>query len=213
MEDRFIADFILKYAEASSSLNSDFTTRIYESTRIRPKGHMCLGPLPGFLIRSFLLAKQPSSILEMGTFTGYVLSIFNEFTPIHCRITSIDDDRNNTFSELTETFSDEIISGKIKLIKQEGVSYLKETTDIFDMMFLDARKEDFYNEVDLLHSKLNLNGLLICDNALAGLKVFNPEKEWERCAIEFNKNLKNDSRFISMLLPLRDGFNISIKIK
>lgn len=213
MEDRFIADFILKYAEASSSPNSSKTADIYESTKRRPKGHMCLGPVPGFLIRAFLLSKQPSSILELGTFTGYVLSILNEFAPKHCKITTIDDDRNNTVDEVKKTFADEINSGKIKVIRQEGVSYLKQTGDIFDMIFIDARKDDFYNQLDLIHSKLSLKGLLICDNALAGLKVFAPEKEWEKCAVEFNKYLQNDDRFISMLLPLRDGFNISIKVK
>lgn len=211
MEDRFIADFILKYCEEHSTSNTQKSAMIYEKTKIIPKGYMCIGPLPGFLLRSFLLTKKPLSILEIGTFTGYALSILHDYTSHECKIISLEDNKE-TYEETCRTFNEEIKSGKIEFINQEGVSYLETSNRLFDFMFLDGRKESFYNKIDLIHSKLNSGGLVIADNALAGLKVFNPEKHWQHCAVEFNKNLKKDKRFISMILPLRDGFNIAIKI-
>lgn len=213
MEDRFIADFILKYAKESSSPNPQQADEILELAKSHPKGYMCLGPLAGYLLRAFILVRKPKSILEVGTFTGYTLSVFDACTPDDCKIISIDDNSHGTFEGCLERFSEQIRAGKIELVKMEGMAFLRETLLTFDMIFLDARKETFYDQLDLIHSKLNEGGLLICDNALAGLKVFNPGKHWEHCAVEFNQRLKNDDRFSAMLLPLRDGFNIAIKVK
>jgi caffeoyl-CoA O-methyltransferase len=210
MEDRFIADFILKYCEEHSSINPDKTEAILEATRHKPKGYMCIGRLPGFFLRTFLLCRKPKSILEVGTFTGYTLSLFDAYTECDCKIVSLEDNRE-TFEETMLNFGTEISSGKIKLLNQEGMQFLAGTDQTFDMMFLDGRKENFYDKLDLIHSKLNSNGLVIADNALAGLKVFSPEKHWQQCAVEFNTLLREDSRFTSMILPLRDGFNIAIK--
>jgi len=212
MEDRFIADFILKYCEEHSTPNPDKSETIYKETITKPKGYMCLGHLPGFFVRSLILSKSPKNILEIGSFTGYVLSLLNYYSPTNSKIISLEENKE-TFEETHNKFLDEINSGKIELINQEGISYLETCDKIFDMMFIDGRKETFSNKLDLLHNKLTMGGLIIVDNALAGLSVFNPIKHWQICAVEFNKLLKNDERFVSMILPLRDGFNIAIKIK
>lgn len=212
MEDRFIADFILKYCEEHSSPNPEKINLIFEKTKLNPKGYMCIGLLPGYILRTFILLKSPLNILEIGCFTGYVLSLLDNYTSSDCKIISLEDNKE-TYEETYKTFHKKIESGKISLINQEGISYLETFEGSFDMMFIDGRKETFYDKLDLLHSKLNMNGLMIADNALAGLSVFNPQKYWQKCAVEFNKKLKEDERFMSMILPLRDGFNISIKIK
>lgn len=210
MEDRFIADFILNYCERHSTPNPARTTEIYESTKLKPKGYMCIGPLPGYFLRSLILLKNPKSVLEIGTFTGYTLSLFNAYTSPDCLITSLDDNKV-IYEETCLTYKSELASGRITLVNEEGFGYLSRTDRQYDLMFIDARKETFHDKLDLIHSKLTKNGLLVADNALAQLKVFDPEKEWQHAAVEFNKQLKNDDRFTSMILPLRDGFNIAIK--
>ncbi len=213
MEDKFIADFILKYCEKQSTPNTLRTSEIYQHTLTVPKGYMCIGPLPGFILRSYLLTKRPKFILEIGAFTGYVLSILDEYSGADITIISIEDNYER-YQAITQRFTKEVSSGKIRVFNQEGTAYLEKNDDIlFDMMFIDGRKETFYDKLDLLYSRLQMNGLIIADNALAGLKVFSPEKHWEKCTVEFNEYLKNDERFISTILPLRDGFNIALKIK
>ena len=85
----------------------------------------------------------------------------------------------------------------------------------FDIIFLDADKKNYANYLNYIPNILNKNGILIADNVLWYGKVLEKisETDIETKAIhEFNKKLKNSKQFQTIILPLRDGISISIKL-
>ena len=85
----------------------------------------------------------------------------------------------------------------------------------FDIIFLDADKKNYVKYLNIITNILNKNGIFIADNVLWYGKVLGKisEKDKETKAIhEFNKKLKNSKQFQTIILPLRDGISISIKL-
>ena len=83
------------------------------------------------------------------------------------------------------------------------------------MVFLDADKENYPVYLDLVAPKINSGGLLISDNVLWSGKVLEPVKKEDIATqelIRYNKMLKEDNRFQTLVLPIRDGLTLSRKI-
>ena len=104
---------------------------------------------------------------------------------------------------------------KDKNFKIVALTESKKINKKFDIIFLDADKKNYVNYLNIITNVLNKNGILITDNVLWYGKVLGKisEKDKETKAIhEFNKKLKNSKQFQTIILPLRDGISISIKL-
>ena len=84
---------------------------------------------------------------------------------------------------------------------------------MFDLIFLDADKENYVNYYRLVIDKLKKGGLIIADNVLWSGKVLksNSNDEATRSLIEFNKLIKEDYRVNNIIIPVRDGLNLIYK--
>ena len=107
------------------------------------------------------------------------------------------------------------MSGKRdKIIQLTGNAkdILENLDESYDIVFIDADKENYIEYFNLVSERLNNNGIIISDNVLWSGKVLNtPSKNDEETniLIEFNKTLNEDERFETIILPLRDGLSIS----
>ena len=84
----------------------------------------------------------------------------------------------------------------------------------FDLVFLDADKENYIEYYKLFIEKVKKGGLIIADNVLWTGKVVEPEKyddDLTKYLVDFNKMIYEDSRVENIILPLRDGLNIILK--
>ena len=84
----------------------------------------------------------------------------------------------------------------------------------FDLVFLDADKENYIEYYELVIEKVKKGGLIIADNVLWTGKVVEPEKdddELTQYLIDFNKMINEDDRVENIILPLRDGLNVILK--
>jgi predicted O-methyltransferase YrrM len=84
----------------------------------------------------------------------------------------------------------------------------------FDLIFIDADKENYINYFNLVIDKLNNNGVILADNVLWSGKVINSEDHDLTTNVlrEFNRMVNNDNRVETILLPIRDGISIIRKI-
>src|SRR5690625_312136 len=85
----------------------------------------------------------------------------------------------------------------------------------FDMVFIDADKQNYSLYFDLVFPKINTGGLFISDNVLWYGKVTQLTKKGDKATAQlkaFNEKLKNDERIENLLLPIRDGILISRKL-
>ena len=107
------------------------------------------------------------------------------------------------------------MSGKRdKIIQLTGNAkdILENLDESYDIVFIDADKENYIKYFNLVSERLNNNGIIISDNVLWSGKVLNsPSKNDEETniLIEFNKTLNEDERFETVILPLRDGLSVS----
>ena len=84
----------------------------------------------------------------------------------------------------------------------------------FDLIFLDADKENYVKYLEILVNKLNTNGIIITDNVLWSEKVTLPIEDDDLSTKEidnFNKILNKRSDMETIMLPIRDGISISRK--
>jgi len=99
------------------------------------------------------------------------------------------------------------------------VQHLGEATEIipsldvkFDLVFIDADKENYINYFELIVPKMNKGGVILSDNVLWSGKVLeplNPKDISTKVLLDYNKLLINDPRVETVLLPIRDGLTVS----
>ena len=89
---------------------------------------------------------------------------------------------------------------------------IKTLDEKFDIVFLDADKENYIEYYRSVSKKMVNGGILISDNVLWSGKVLEPSKtdDLETDILNrFNQLLKNDTRFETIIIPIRDGISIS----
>jgi predicted O-methyltransferase YrrM len=90
---------------------------------------------------------------------------------------------------------------------------IPEISDTFDLVFIDADKENYSRYFDMVIDRVNVNGLILADNVLWSGKVLDgkPDKD-TRAIVDFNEKVHRDSRVENILLPIRDGIMVMRKI-
>ena len=153
-------------------------------------------------------------ILEIGSFTGFSALSMASALPSDGSLISLD--KNSEFSKKAKFFYDKANEKKIKQIIKpaiESVKELKNSNQKFDLIFIDADKENYLNYYDASIELINKNGLIIIDNVLWHGEVADNTKndKFTNILREFNKHIKQDNRFIKNIIPIGDGFTICIK--
>jgi predicted O-methyltransferase YrrM len=100
------------------------------------------------------------------------------------------------------------LAHKVKLysgLAQEVI--LNELSDqIFDLVFIDADKENYSLYYDLVIDQIRANGIILVDNVLWKGRVLEEKKDKKTAIIDaFNQKVKEDPRVSKILLPIRDG--------
>ena len=175
---------------------------------------MISGELQGRLLSLISKIKKPKHILEIGTFTGYSALCLAEGLKKGGEIHTID--KNEELLQIqNKYFKKSNYRDNIFQYTMDASIMLEKMNKKFDIIFLDADKKNYVNYLNYIPNILNKNGILIADNVLWYGKVLGKisETDIETKAInQFNKKLKNSKQFQTIILPLRDGISISIKL-
>ncbi|HLS29246.1 MAG TPA: O-methyltransferase [Flavobacteriaceae bacterium] len=178
---------------------------------LQPK--MLSGHLQGRVLSLISKLLRPKNILEIGTFTGYSALCLAEGMHADGKLHTIDiNEELYNFQKKyfdRSDFADQIIqhTGKATDI----IPNLKEN---FDLVFIDADKDNYGKYFDLVFPKMNKGGVFISDNVLWYGKVTQPTKKGDKeteALKKYNQKLKEDNRVENVLLPIRDGLLISKK--
>ena len=208
----FISKKLIEYISENSSKEPEILAKLNKETYqkvLQPR--MLSGHIQGRFLSMISKMKSPSCILEIGTYTGYGTLCLAEGLLDGGKIFTID--RNEELLKIQNKYFE--MSGKRdKIIQLTGNAkdILENLDESYDMVFIDADKENYIEYFNLVSERLNNNGIIISDNVLWSGKVLNsPSKNDEETniLIEFNKTLNEDKRFETIILPLRDGLSIS----
>ena len=162
-----------------------------------------------------LLSKliNPKTILELGTFTGYSALCLAEGLQKDGVLHTIDNNEELvTFQR--RYFDLSPFGSQIHQHTGDATDVIPTINLGFDLVFIDADKENYINYFYQIIDKLNPGGVILSDNVLWSGKVVEPllASDISTTAIrEFNRLLRDDERLETVLLPIRDGLTVSIK--
>lgn len=208
----FISEKLTEYISKNSNTEPEILARLNQETHQKIlKPRMLSGHIQGRFLSMLSKMKSPSTILEIGTYTGYGTLCLLEGLKEDGKIFTID--RNEELLKIQNKYFEE--SGKRdKIIQLTGNAkeILNDLNETYDLVFIDADKENYIEYFNQVSERLNKNGIIISDNVLWSGKVLDSslEKDEETNAlVNFNKILNEDKRFETIILPLRDGLSIS----
>ena len=154
-------------------------------------------------------------ILEIGTFTGFSTISMALVLPKDGKIITLD--KNEKTSSIASAFFRKAKLNDIIIQKIEpALNFLKKIKvddNLFDLIFIDADKENYENYYNLSVNLLKKGGFIIIDNVLWHGDVSDTSKndKFTKIIRDFNSFVKKDNRFEKIILPLGDGFTICIK--
>jgi len=156
------------------------------------------------------------SVLEIGTFTGLSTLSIALALPDNGNLIALD--RNESTNNVAiDFFKKANQEKKIKTIIKpalDSLNELKKNNKIFDMVFIDADKENYKNYYDDSLDRINKDGLIIVDNVLWHGEVVDKTKndKLTNAIRDFNFYVKNDKKTEQIILPLGDGFMVCRKL-
>ena len=171
--------------------------------------HMISGYLQGRFLSLISQMVSPKNILEIGTFTGYATLCLAEGLAADGKITTLD--INEELAYLPKKyFAESEFSSKINFQLEDAKTFLKNTDETFDFIFIDADKESYVEYFNLLKNKLKSGAVILFDNVLWYGKILeeNPKQKSTLMIKELNELVAKDPDFDNVILPLRDGVHL-----
>jgi len=204
-----ISSYSLENTEKEPKLLSDLNRETWANVMI-PR--MLSGHLQGRVLSMISKMIHPTNIIEVGTYTGYSALCMAEGLKENGKIHTLD--INEEYTSVAKKYFDK------SDYKENIIQHIGNAADVipqlnykFQLAFIDADKENYSNYFDLIIEKIDVGGYIIADNVLWSGKVIEENKDEETMALDnYNKKVFSDKRVETVLLPVRDGLNISRKI-
>lgn len=207
----FLDTKISAYAEAHTSPESDLLAELNRDTNANVMfPRMLSGHLQGRLLSMLSKMIQPHKILEIGTYTGYSAICLSEGLQDGGMLHTIE--LNPEHEEMIRKyFRKGGVEKKITLHIGNARKVIPTLNEIFDLVFIDADKENYSAYFDLVFPKLRNGGFIFADNALWSGKVIeriDPNDKETKGIVEFSKKVQADNGIENILLPVRDGLMV-----
>ncbi len=169
-----------------------------------------------YFMQLLIKSMDYKKILEIGTFTGYSALSMALAIKGDGLVTCLD--KNKKTSDIAKIFFKKAnIDKKINLIVGSALDQLNlliDTKETFDLIFIDADKENYINYYNKSYKLLTQDGLILIDNVLWKGNVADNKKNDRITTIlrDFNSYVKKDKRVEKFILPIGDGITICRKI-
>ena len=168
------------------------------------------------LLHLIIKTSRVKKILEIGTFTGLSTLSMSLALPEDGKLLALD--KNIKTTEIAKNFFKMAKQeNKIETIVKpalESLADLKRQNKMFDLIFIDADKENYKNYYDKSLELIDRNGLIIIDNVLWHGEVID-EKNQDNLTInirEFNSYVNKDKKTENLIIPVGDGLTICRKL-
>ena len=203
-----LENYIEQHSEKEPELLAALNKETYQKVLL-PR--MLSGHFQGRVLSMLSKLIRPVNILEIGTYTGYSALCLCEGMQENGSLHTID-------------IKEELVDFQRKHFDKSSwgnqiVQHLGEALDIipnldlkFDLVFIDADKENYINYFELIVPKMNKGGIILSDNVLWSGKVLEEVKSSDKTTqilLEYNKLINEDKRVETVLLPIRDGLTVT----
>ena len=204
----FLSEELEKYiSDHSEKTGSNEQSLKDETLKLGPPSAMMSGDSVGNFLKLIIKINDCKRILEIGTFTGYSALMMATALPSDGRLITCD--VNKETSEIAKKHWAQSSHGsKIDLHLGPAVETINNLEGEFDLIFIDADKNNYSNYFQICKNRLSKNGLIIADNVLWSGKVLKPEDDQAKSIDSFNKLVNGDYEFWNTIVPIRDGLMI-----
>ncbi|MFY9620240.1 MAG: O-methyltransferase [Pyrinomonadaceae bacterium] len=154
--------------------------------------------------------------LECGMAIGYSVIHLLRGMPADGRVVTIDPS-DEMIGAAKGYFTRAGINERVQIEKGYALDVIPQLNETFDLVFIDAVKEEYRGYLDLSLPKLRTGGVVICDNLLwggrvAGQNELNDYKTSTEALREFNPYFVNHPQLRAVVLPVGDGLGYGVKI-
>ncbi|OBQ55830.1 O-methyltransferase [Tamlana sp. s12] len=204
-------EYVVKHSENEPELLQQLTRETYQKI-LQPR--MLSGHYQGRVLSMISKLVNPKNILEIGTYTGYSALCLAEGMQKDGELHTLD--INEELFDFQRKYFDKSAYGtQIFQHLGDAMDIIPKLDKTFDLIFIDADKDNYPNYFNVIIDKLNVGGIILSDNVLWSGKVLETLKKDDtstKALLEYNALLKEDPRVETVLLPIRDGLTISRKL-
>lgn len=211
MIDPRIEEYIEKHTSPEPELLYELNRKTFLDT---PYPRMMSGQVQGQFLRMISRMIRPERILEIGTFTGYsAICLAGGLAP-GGKLHTIE--AEPAYAEIArEYFRKANLEDRIVLHDGDAIRIIPQLKETFDMVFIDAAKEDYTSYYRAVFDKVRPGGFILADNALwdgrvlEGTSAKDPDT---RGILSFNEEIQKDVRVENVLVSIRDGVMMICKL-
>ena len=208
-------DELEKYCEAHSTSPSALCVEIDSHTQQNFElARMIIGSWQASFLQFLVMTTKAKRVLEIGTFTGYSALAMAEALPADGELITVDVNVETT--QLALSFWDKSEVGKkIKTVTKPALEALEELTGEFDLVFIDADKENVKNYCERALALLSRHGIVAVDNAFMDGEVLNSSNassDSVRAMSAFNDYIATRKDLHKVLVNIRDGVYLITKV-
>ncbi len=203
-----LEDYVAGHSENEPGLLSQLNIETHRKV-LQPR--MLSGHFQGRVLSMLSKLIRPLHILEIGTYTGYATLCLAEGMAENGSIDTLD--QNEELFDIQRKYFDLSPWGaQITQHLGDAVEMLPKLKKKYDLVFIDADKDNYINYFHLILPMMNKGGIILSDNVLWSGKVLEEAKPNDLTTPimqAYNKLLKEDPRVETVLLPIRDGLTVS----
>ena len=206
--EEFSLDQINDYCESYTTELDEVLKELDRETHLKTlQPRMLSGPLLGTFLDMISSMVKPDHILEIGTFTGFsAICLAKSLQKGKLTTLEVNPEREKM---IRKYFDRAGISERVELVIGDALEEIPKLKGPFQLIFMDAKKEDYGRYYDLVFSKWTKGSYMIVDNVLWSGKVMKEEKDRTTQSItDFCEKVRNDDRVSQIMLPIRDGILI-----
>ncbi len=206
-----LENYIIDHSEKLTNIQKEI---INHNITLGDKQKLQISISQAKFLQTIIKISNTKKILEIGSFTGFSALSMAIVLPPDGVLISLD--KNLEFSNKAKHFYEKANEKKIKQIIKPALESLKELKNSgqkFDLIFIDADKENYINYYDISIDMVVSGGMILIDNVLWHGEVSDRSKndKYTNIIREFNNHIRKDIRIIKNIIPIGDGLTICIK--
>jgi caffeoyl-CoA O-methyltransferase len=205
-----VRDEIEQYAEEYTTPPTELLAALAEETRTTLHApQMLTGTIEGRFLEMLVWAGSARRVLELGTYSGYSALSMAAALPEEGHIDTCEIDEQH--AEVARRYiAQSPYADRITVHLGPALETIEGLEGDFDLVFIDADKENYVNYYEAVLPRLAERGLIAADNTLWSGRVIDEsdESEGTRAIKAFNEHVRADPRVVSVMLTVRDGVTL-----
>ena len=212
-----INEALVRYLQSVGYREDKIITKLENETlKLGSVSQMQIAKEQGQFLEMITKISNAKKCLEIGRFTGMSTLFLARGLPESGKIVTVDN--SDEFLSLAKKYWElDNMSSKIESIIGDGVEVMQSMIDrqqSYDLIFIDADKNNYKNYYDLVINMTKTGSLIIIDNVLWHGEVAdeNNNEKYTKIIRDFNTYIKKDERIEQIILPIGDGLTICTKL-